>query len=139
MAWVLLVRALFVLAVTYAAFLTRPFNPDPSINIIVGAALGALMLFIESRLRNAEVTDLLGALIGGAIGLGLAKTISAALFWADSGDRRVMFLHSFLLLVFPYLGIVMGAKKGEWLEPQRLLPRVSPARPPKEYPPPAHR
>jgi uncharacterized protein YacL len=120
MAWVILVRTLFVLAVTYAAFLTGPFSPIPSVNLSVGAALGALMLFIESRLRSAEVTDLLGALIGGAIGLGLAKTIGAALFWADSGDRRVMFLHSFLLLVFPYIGIVMGARKGEWLQPARL-------------------
>ena len=74
----------------------------------------------RSRLRSAEVTDLLGALIGGAIGLGLAKTIGAALFWADSTDPRVMFLHSFILLVFPYLGIVMGARKGEWLKPARL-------------------
>src|SRR3954468_21527532 len=133
MAWVLLVRALFVLAVTYAAFLTRPFNPDPSINIIVGAGLGALMLFIESRLRNAEVTDLLGALIGGAIGLGLAKTISAALFWADASDNRVGFFHSFILLVFPSLGIVMGARKGEWLEPQRLAGLFRDAGPQKRY------
>ena len=84
------------------------------------ATLGAVIIWIETRLRSAEVTDLLGALIGGAIGLGLAKTIGAALFWADAGDRRIVFLHSFILLVFPYLGIVMGARKGEWLEPARL-------------------
>ena len=53
MAWVILVRTLFVLAVTYAAFLTRPFSPNAAANLIIGAALGALMLFIESRLRNA--------------------------------------------------------------------------------------
>ena len=76
---------------------------------------------VETRLRDAEVTDLLGALIGGAIGLGLAKTIGAALFWADTTDPRVVFLHSFILLVFPYLGIVMGARKGEWLKPARLV------------------
>ena len=71
-----------------------------------------LIVVIETRLRSTEVTDLLGALIGGAIGLGLSKTIGAALFWADASDRRVVFLHSFILLVFPYLGIVMGARKG---------------------------
>jgi hypothetical protein len=120
MLWFILVRVLFVLAVTYAARLTRPFSADPSANLVVGAVLGAIIIWIETRLRSAEVTDLLGALIGGAIGLGLAKTIGAALFWADAGDRRVVFLHSFILLVFPYLGIVMGARKGEWLEPARL-------------------
>src|SRR6266508_4495625 len=120
MVWSILVRALFVLAVTYAALLTRPFSPLVVVNVAAGATLGALIIWIETRLRSAEVTDLLGALIGGAIGLGLAKTIGAALFWADTGDRRIVFLHSFILLVFPYLGIVMGARKGEWLEPARI-------------------
>src|SRR3954454_14403163 len=120
MAWFLLARALFVVAVTYAAVLTRPFSPVPVFNLGLGAGLGLLMVAMESRMRSAEVTGLLGALIGGSIGLGLAKTIGAALFWADTGDRRIVFLHSFILLVFPYLGIVMGARKGEWLEPARL-------------------
>ena len=107
MAWFILVRVLFVLAVTYAAVLTRPFSVNMTGTAVIGATLGVLIIWIESRLRSAEVTDLLGALIGGAIGLGLAKTIGAALFWADTGDRRIVFLHSFILLVFPYLGIVM--------------------------------
>ena len=110
MAWFLLARVLFVLAVAYAAVLVRPFSPNLGVNIVCGAALGLLIVIIESRLRSAEVTGLLGALVGGAIGLGLAKTIGAALFWADTTDSRVVFLHSFILLVFPYLGIVMGAR-----------------------------
>src|SRR5215208_675139 len=133
MVWSILVRALFVLAVTYAAALTRPFSPAASLNIVIGALLGAVIIWMEARLRSAEVTDLLGALIGGAIGLGLAKTIGAALFWADASDRRIVFLHSFILLVFPYLGIVMGARKGEWLEPQRLVNLFRAAGPQKRY------
>src|SRR5688572_27031123 len=120
MPWFLMVRGLFVLAVTYATILTRPFGPSLELNVAAGVVLGVLMIALESRMRNADVTDLLGALIGGAVGLGLAKTIGAALFWADTTDNRVVFLHSFILLVFPYLGIVMGARKGEWLQPARL-------------------
>ena len=41
---------------------------------------------------------MLGAFIGGAVGLLLAKGISAAMFWVDHGDQRVAFLHSFILL-----------------------------------------
>jgi len=133
MVWSILVRALFILAVTYAAMLTRPFSPQMAVNVAFGAALGVLIIWIEARLRSAEVTDLLGALIGGAIGLGLAKTIGAALFWADNGDRRIVFLHSFILLVFPYLGIVMGARKGEWLEPSRLVGLFRNTGPQKRY------
>src|SRR5215213_10285848 len=112
MPWQLVTRALFVAAVAWAAALTRPFHPAVGANIAVGIVLGVFIVFIETRLRSTEVTDLLGALIGGAIGLGLSKTIGAALFWADATDSRVVFLHSFILLVFPYLGIVMGARKG---------------------------
>jgi uncharacterized protein YacL len=133
MAWFFLARALFVIAVTYAAVLMRPFSPLFAANLLVGVGLGLVMVAVETRLRTAEVTDLLGALIGGAIGLGLAKTIGAALFWADSTDPRVMFLHSFILLVFPYLGLVMGARKSEWLEPGRLAALFRDTGPQKRY------
>src|SRR3954471_656560 len=133
MAWYLLARVLFVIAVTYAAALIRPFSEHLVIDLAIGTVLGIAIVAVETRLRTAEVTDLLGALIGGAIGLGLAKTIGAALFWADSTDNRVIFVHSFILLVFPYLGIVMGAKKGEWLKPQRLVSLFRDMGPQKRY------
>ena len=133
MAWSLLVRLIFVLAVSYAAFLTRPFHSSIQVNLCAGAALGVLAIWIETRMRSAEVTDLLGALIGGAIGLGLAKTIGAALYWANTEDARVRFLHFFVLLVFPYLGIVMGARKGEWLQPARIAALFRDSGPQKRY------
>jgi uncharacterized protein YacL len=133
MPWHLVTRALFIAAVAWSAALTRAFHQELSLNIGAGIVLGALIVFVETRLRSTEVTDLLGALIGGAIGLGLSKTIGAAIFWADTSDPRVVFLHSFILLVFPYLGIVMGARKGEWLQPQRLVGLFRDAGPQKRY------
>jgi uncharacterized protein YacL len=133
MPWHLVIRALFIAAVAWAAALTRAFHAGLPANLGIGVALGFLIVVIETRLRSTEVTDLLGALIGGAIGLGLSKTIGAALFWADASDHRVVFLHSFILLVFPYLGIVMGARKGEWLEPQRLVSLFRDTGPQKRY------
>jgi uncharacterized protein YacL len=133
MPWHIVTRALFIAAVSWAATLTRAFHPTLGVNMTIGIALGALIVLIETRLRSTEVTDLLGALIGGALGLGLSKTIGAALFWANTSDPRVVFLHSFILLVFPYLGIVMGARKGEWLEPQRLVTLFRDTGPQKRY------
>jgi uncharacterized protein YacL len=133
MPWQIVARALFVAAVAWAAALLHPFSAHLLVNVVVGALLGGLVVLVETRLRESEVSDLLGALIGGAIGLGLAKTIGAALFWADATDNRVGFLHSFILLVFPYLGIVMGARKGEWLEPHRLASLFRDTGPQKRY------
>ena len=94
-----------MLAVHVRGVPDAPIQPEHRDQLIVGRrARPRSSIWVETRLRDAEVTDLLGALIGGAIGLGLAKTIGAALFWADTTDPRVVFLHSVILLVFPYLG-----------------------------------
>jgi uncharacterized protein YacL len=121
MAWFALARILFVAAVAYAAAVLRPLALNPALNIAFALALALLVVLFESRLRETAVTRILGALLGCAIGLALARTIASGLFWADSGDRRVEFLHSFVLIVLPYLGLVLGGKHGEWLEPQRLV------------------
>ena len=121
MAWFILARIVFVGAVAYSAFMLRPLGDDPILNVSFGIGLALLSVGFEWQLRNTAVTHMLGAFIGGAAGLLLAKGISAALFWIDHGDQRVAFLHSFILLVFPYIGLVIGGRKGEWLEPARLI------------------
>jgi uncharacterized protein YacL len=121
MAWLALARILFVAAVAYAAAALRPLSMSPSLNVTFALVLAVLVVLFERRLWDTSVTRILGALTGGAIGLVLARTIAAGLFFANSEDRRVAFLHSFLLTVLPYLGVVLGAKHGEWLEPARLI------------------
>jgi len=91
------------------------------------------VVFFESRLRETSLTRILGALIGCAIGLAIARAVGSALFWADNLDRRVEFLQSFMLIVLPYLGLVLGAKHGEWLEPARLVTLFRSAGPQRRY------
>ncbi|MEO8680447.1 MAG: PIN domain-containing protein [Vicinamibacterales bacterium] len=133
MAWFILARLLFIGAVSYSAYLLRPVGPDLFINLAFGLGLAVLAVAFEWQLRRTSVTHMLGALIGGAVGLVLAKGIGAALFWVDPGDQRVAFLHSFVLLLFPYLGLVIGGRKGEWLEPARLMTLFRSAGPERHY------
>jgi uncharacterized protein YacL len=122
MLWFTLARGLFITAVGYSAYQLQPFADGGVVpNVAFGSALGALIVALEIRLRRISVIHMLGALLGGAIGLGVASSISAALYWADLGDDRVVFLHSLILLALPYLGLVMGARNAEWLEPSNLI------------------
>ena len=133
MAWFALGRVLFVAAVAYAAALIRPIPFGAAANVGFALVLAALVVAFESRLRNTSVTHILGSLIGGCVGLVIARTIGSGLFFADTGDSRVAFLHSFVLIVLPYLGLVLGGKHGEWLEPQRLLSLFRSAGPARRY------
>jgi uncharacterized protein YacL len=121
MAWFILARLLFVGTVAYSAALLRPVHADWIPNMAFGLAIAGLFVVFEVRLRHTPVTHMLGAMIGGAVGLAVAKTLGAALFWANTDSSRVMFLHSFVLLALPYLGLVIGGRKGEWLEPARII------------------
>ncbi len=121
MAWYILARALFTGAVAYTAFLLRPLEAGALVNVLFGLGLAGVAVLFEWLLRDLAPTRLLGALLGGAVGLAIAKGIGAAHFWADTNNSRVAFLHGFLLLVLPYIGVVMGARRGEWLEPSRLM------------------
>jgi len=119
MAW--FARSAFVAVVAFAAFRFQPLPDEPLLSTLLGAALGAAVVAIELQLAHASVTRLAGALLGGALGLLAARTIGAALYWADAVDGRVLFLHTLVLLTLPYLGIVLGMQRSEWLEPQRLV------------------
>jgi uncharacterized protein YacL len=133
MAWFLLVRLLFVLAVIATAIALRPLPADWPANLAFGAALAGLIVLFETRLRAAKLTHVLGGLIGGAIGLAIAKAIETAMFWASTADSRFMFLRGMILLVLPYVGLVIGAKRGEWLEPSRLITLFRSAGPQRRY------
>ena len=133
MAWFALARVLFVAAVAYAAGLLQPLPVGLPANVAFALVLAALVVFFESRLRETSLTRILGALIGCAIGLAIARAVGSALFWADNLDRKVEFLQSFMLIVLPYLGLVLGAKHGEWLEPARLVSLFRSAAPQRRY------
>ena len=134
MTWFILARALFVAALASTAGTLQPLLGQPVwLNILFGIAVAALIILFELRLKDAAVTTMLGALIGGVIGLAIAKTIEAALAWTDSTDDRVAFLRSLILLVLPYVGTIMGARKGEWLEPSRLIGLFRAAGPQRRY------
>src|SRR5262245_28937643 len=122
MAWGPIGRIVVILAVAVSAALLQPF-PELGLilNVALAAVLGGLVVAVERFLRNTASSRLLGAILGCGVGLALARAIEARPSWADTGDRRIEFLNLFLLLALPYLGLVLGARLGEWLEPQRLV------------------
>jgi uncharacterized protein YacL len=134
MAWFILARAIFIAAVGYSAYQLHPLTIAGEIpNVAFGVVLASLIVIFEQRLKHTSVTHLLGALLGGAVGLVAAKTIGAAMYWANLSDGKVVFLHSVILLTLPYLGLVLGGRRGEWLEPANLVSLFRATGPRKRY------
>jgi len=133
MTWFAVGRILIVAGVCYAAAVLQPLPYGIAANLGFAALLSGLVIFLESQLTTAAPTRVLGALIGMVIGLGIARGIEAGLFWTDSQDVRIEFLHSFVLITLPYLGLVLGGRHGEWLDPVRLVALFRSVGPERRY------
>jgi uncharacterized protein YacL len=121
MTWFVLARVLLILTICLVCIFIQPFHSDLALNGLLGLAIGTVVVLIEWKLRQAAISRLLGGVIGALIGLGLTRAIDGALLWTDADDRRIVFLHTAILTILAYLGVVVGARKGEWLEPARLM------------------
>lgn len=128
-----LVRGLFIGAVVYTAIQIQPVQSHVLFNAALGLAVALVIVAAESRMRETAVTQLLGGLLGFGIMLMVAQAINNALFWANTDDTKVRFLHGLIVIVLPYLGLVFGARKGEWLEPVKLVSLFRDARSHRRY------
>ena len=133
MAWFVLARAIFAAAVMSMSAALRPISPDPLINAAFGAAIAGLIIVLESRVRDISVTHLLGALLGGIIGLMLARVIGSGLSLSAPARGGLAFAYFLLTAGLTYFGLVLGARRAEWLEPARLVALFRDAQPLRRY------
>jgi len=129
----LLARAVFVATVVYSSTAIRPIAGHPLLSSLLGLGVALLIVAFEARLRDTAVTSLLGGLMGFGVGLWLSRTIVDSLAWTETSNTQVQLLHGLIIVVLPYLGLMLGARKGEWLEPAKLASLFKDARPQKRY------
>jgi uncharacterized protein YacL len=117
--WLVLIRTLALALLAHAGYVYTPFAGEPWAGALLGLGLGFGAILLESRLRAVPGHHMVGALIGGVVGLFGARLVWAALAGLDIiGDH---FVHVFLVVFLSYLGVVIGGQKGEWFEPARMI------------------
>ena len=107
----IIVRAIFVLVLSTAAYTLDPFQTPPWLAGIGGLILGLGIIFFEIRLERISLKRLIGAAVGSVLGIFGAFLMSLVLGRATSEP----FLQILLLLWMTYVGLIVGAKKGDLL------------------------
>jgi uncharacterized protein YacL len=111
-----LTRAVFAAVVALCAYFLQPFGLNPTNSAIVGILLGAAIVFFELRLKRVSLKRLIGAAIGSVLGILGAFLISLVLGRAlPESSATVPFLQILVLLWMGYVGLVVGATKGDLL------------------------
>jgi uncharacterized protein YacL len=112
----LLIRSVFVLLLASAAFVLQPFQLPAPVAAGLGTAFGIVFVFFEMRVRQVSLKRLIGAAIGSVLGILGAYLISLILTKAMPGSPgTVAFLQLLILLLMSYVGLLVGATKGDML------------------------
>ncbi|MCU0226112.1 MAG: PIN domain nuclease [Bryobacterales bacterium] len=111
-----LIRAAFILVVTVCSYFLQPFQLDGPASAIIGAATGLIIVLFEIRLKQVSLKRLIGAAFGSVLGILGAYLISLVLERAIGGSAStVPFLQILILLWMAYVGLMVGATKGDLL------------------------
>jgi uncharacterized protein YacL len=112
----LLIRAIFVAVLASAAYFLRPFDLSAPLAGGLGVLLAVAIIIFEVRLKRVSLKRLIGAAIGSVLGIIGAYLMSVVLARAIPGNSNtVPFLQLLLMLLMTYIGLVVGASKGEML------------------------
>jgi len=112
---VLLVRLLFVLFVVVTCYLIQPFGLPPLWDAGVGGVLGLAIIVFEWRLHRVSLKRLIGAAIGSILGIFGAYLFALVIRSSISPGHTQSFLQLMVMLLMAYVGLAVGANKGDLL------------------------
>jgi uncharacterized protein YacL len=109
------VRAIFVIVLIAAAVHLDPFGLHGIKSALLGLALGIFFVTFEMRLEKASLKRLMGAAFGSILGILGAVMIGHLLSVTAIEGSAKSFFQVTLLLLMGYVGLVLGANKGDLL------------------------
>ncbi|MGB6130208.1 MAG: PIN domain-containing protein [Acidobacteriaceae bacterium] len=108
-------RLLFILILAALSWFFQPFGLQPWLAALTGAAAAALIIFFELRVRALTLRRLFGAVIGSLLGIIGAFLFSLVLRDSLPQGHTRSLLQVGVLLLMTYIGLVVGASKGDLL------------------------
>jgi uncharacterized protein YacL len=117
--WLIVFRILAVLSLAWAGWRYQPVPGQPVAGLILGVVFAAVIIGLELTLHRVPAHQMVGALVGGVTGL-----LGASLVWGVISGLDLVaehFIHALLIVFLIYMGIVIGARRGEWFEPARVV------------------
>jgi uncharacterized protein YacL len=113
-----IIRLVFISVVAVACYHLRPFGLAslPSwIAGLVGVVIGLLVVWFEVRLRVVTLKRLIGAVIGSILGILGAYLFSVVIKNSITHSETQRFLMLMVMLLMSYVGLIVGANKGDML------------------------
>src|SRR5438876_1447502 len=112
---IVVVRGIFALLLTLTAYYIQPFGLTGIYTVLVGLGSALGIIYFEHRLKRATLKRLIGAAFGSIMGIVGAVLISDMLTDTVFETNSLSFIKLFILFLMTYVGLVVGANKGDLL------------------------
>jgi len=115
---IILIRVVFTAILIIAGYVLRPFG-DSLISAVAAAIIAVAIIFFELRIRRASLKTLIGAAIGSIMGILGAFLIGLLIINQETGavsPEVKAFLTLSLAFFMGYVGLMVGAAKGDYLD-----------------------
>src|SRR6476660_663979 len=114
---VVIIRLLFAAILIAAGYILKPVAKNPWISAGVGALIAICIVLFELRIRRATLKTLLGAAAGSILGILGAFLIGSLISHQESIEPEdKTFLTIALTFFMAYVGLMVGAAKGDYLD-----------------------
>lgn len=146
---ILIIRICFVVLLALVAWMLNPLMDVDTINpwnfsletkralsAIVGAVVAVVIIAFEMRVRRASLRTLIGAAIGSTLGIIGAYLIGMLISSQETAAVPAevkTFLTVSLALLMAYIGLMVGAAKGEYIDLSALGGVFSDKNAPRDY------
>src|SRR5579871_1163837 len=109
------IRLLFVIVVAVTCYEIAPFGRSPEVDAGIGALVGAAIVIFEWQLRAVSLKRLIGAAIGSILGICGAYLFALVIRSSVPPGATQSFLQILVMLLMAYVGLIVGANKGDLL------------------------
>ncbi len=111
----ILVRIFFIVIVAVTCFLIQPFGRTPRFDAAIGLIIGLAVVFFEWKLRRISLKRLIGAAIGSFLGIVGAYLFALVIRNSLPEGHTREFMQIMVMLLMAYVGLIVGANKGDLL------------------------
>lgn len=116
---VLLIRFVFAALLIGAGYVLRPAPGHPLVSAAIGAVIAIAIVIFERRVQRASLKTLIGAAVGSIMGIVGAFLIGTLISNQESpavNPQTKTFLTLALTFLMAYVGLMVGAAKGDYLD-----------------------
>jgi uncharacterized protein YacL len=114
---VILIRLIFTAILLAAGFVLHPIPGHPLFSAAAAGLVAIAIIFFEMRIRRSSLKTLIGAAVGSILGIMGAFLIGLLIIMQQGlGNETKIFLTLSLVFFMSYVGLMVGAAKGDYLE-----------------------